>query len=50
MTEIVSRGAGRWGPPMRLLAPADVVLVTLRQPRGMGRSAPPDTGRSTPVR
>jgi len=29
MTQVVSRGAGRWGPPMRLLAPADVVLVTL---------------------
>ncbi len=50
MTGIVSRGAGRWGPPMRLLAPADVVLVTLCQPRGSGSSAPPETGRSTPVR
>lgn len=30
MTQVVSRGAGRWGPPMRLLAPSDVVLVTLR--------------------
>lgn len=26
----VSRGAGYWGPPMRLLAPSDVVLVELK--------------------
>jgi len=30
MTQIVSRGAGRWGPPMRLLAPSDIIDVTLR--------------------
>jgi len=30
MTLVVSRGAGRWGPPMRLFAPADIVRVTLR--------------------
>ncbi|RLE21832.1 MAG: hypothetical protein DRJ65_15180 [Acidobacteria bacterium] len=29
MVQVVSRGAGLWGPPMRLFAPADVVLVTL---------------------
>lgn len=29
MLQVVSRGAGLWGPPMRLFAPADVVLVTL---------------------
>lgn len=30
MLQVVSRGAGLWGPPMRLFAPADVVLVTLQ--------------------
>jgi len=30
MTHVVSRGAGLWGPPMRLFAPADIVRVTLR--------------------
>jgi predicted MPP superfamily phosphohydrolase len=38
MTQVVSRGAGYWGPPMRLLAPADVVLVTL----GSGADPVPD--------
>lgn len=28
----VSRGAGYWGPPMRLLAPAEITLVRLRKP------------------
>jgi len=32
MTLVVSRGAGFWGPPMRLFAPADIVRVTLRSP------------------
>jgi predicted MPP superfamily phosphohydrolase len=32
MTQVVSRGAGTWGPPMRLLAPSDVVRLTLRSP------------------
>ncbi len=36
MTQVVSRGAGQWGPPMRLFAPSDIVLVTLRS-----QSAPP---------
>jgi hypothetical protein len=31
MTQLVSRGAGMWGPPMRLFAPAEIVLVTLRR-------------------
>ncbi len=31
MVQVVSRGAGLWGPPMRLFAPSDVVLVTLTQ-------------------
>ncbi|MCU0302514.1 MAG: metallophosphoesterase [Thermoanaerobaculales bacterium] len=30
MTQLVSRGAGSWGPPMRLLAPSEILLVTLR--------------------
>lgn len=32
MTQIVSRGAGFWGPPMRLGAPAEIIVVTLRAP------------------
>ncbi len=32
MTLVVSRGAGLWGPPMRLFAPSDIVRVTLRAP------------------
>jgi predicted MPP superfamily phosphohydrolase len=34
MTQLVSRGAGSWGPPMRLLAPAEILLITLRSPSG----------------
>ncbi len=34
MTQVVSRGTGRWGPPMRLFAPAEVIRVTLRTARG----------------
>lgn len=30
---VVSRGAGHWGPPMRLGAPAEVWRITLRSPR-----------------
>lgn len=30
MLQVVSRGAGLWGPPMRLFAPSDVILVTLK--------------------
>jgi uncharacterized protein len=40
MTHVVSRGAGLWGPPMRLFAPADVVRITLRSAL-TGRAAPP---------
>jgi predicted MPP superfamily phosphohydrolase len=29
----VSRGAGTWGPPMRLGAPPEIVHITLRRPR-----------------
>lgn len=38
MTQIVSRGAGTWGPPMRLGAPSEIVVITLRSP---GATAPP---------
>jgi predicted MPP superfamily phosphohydrolase len=30
MTVIVSRGAGTWGPPMRLWKPGEIIRVTLR--------------------
>ncbi len=30
MTQVVSRGTGLWGPPMRLFASAEIVRVTLR--------------------
>jgi predicted MPP superfamily phosphohydrolase len=29
MTQIVSRGTGFWGPPMRLFAPAEIIVVEL---------------------
>ena len=29
MTQIVSRGSGQWGPPMRFLAPSEIILITL---------------------
>jgi len=32
MTLIVSRGAGTWGPRMRLWEPGEIVLITLRAP------------------
>jgi predicted MPP superfamily phosphohydrolase len=32
MTQVVSRGAGQWGPPMRLFAPAEIIHITLRSP------------------
>jgi predicted MPP superfamily phosphohydrolase len=32
MTQVVSRGAGTWGPPMRLFAPSDIYRITLRSP------------------
>jgi len=28
----VSRGTGFWGPPLRLLAPAEITEITLRAP------------------
>lgn len=33
MTLLVSRGAGSWGPRMRLWAPGEIVRITLRAPR-----------------
>ena len=30
MVQIVSRGTGQWGPPMRLFAPAEIIRITLR--------------------
>jgi uncharacterized protein len=30
MMQVVSSGTGRWGPPMRLFAPAEIIRVTLR--------------------
>jgi len=32
MTQIVSRGAGHWGPPMRLFARSEIHRITLRSP------------------
>jgi predicted MPP superfamily phosphohydrolase len=32
MTQVVSRGAGRWGAPMRLFAPSEIYRITLRSP------------------
>jgi predicted MPP superfamily phosphohydrolase len=33
MTQVVCRGAGYWGPPMRLFAPSEIYRITLRKPR-----------------
>ena len=32
MTQVISRGAGRWGAPMRLFAPSEIYRITLRLP------------------
>jgi predicted MPP superfamily phosphohydrolase len=32
MSQVVSRGAGRWGAPMRLFAPSEIYRITLRSP------------------
>jgi predicted MPP superfamily phosphohydrolase len=37
MTQVVCRGAGGWGPPMRLFAPSEMYRITLRSPE---RQAP----------
>ena len=41
MTQVVSRGAGRWGPPMRLLAPPDIVRVTVTRAEPRSRHDSP---------
>jgi len=33
MTQVISRGAGRWGAPMRLFAPSEIYRITLRSPK-----------------
>jgi predicted MPP superfamily phosphohydrolase len=33
MTQVVSRGAGQWGPPMRLFARSEIIRITLRSPK-----------------
>ncbi len=35
MTQVVSRGAGRWGAPMRLFAPSEIYRITLRSPEAL---------------
>ncbi len=49
MTQVVSRGAGLWGPPMRLFAPADVVLVTFAAAPPAGLSAPEAGAKVSPA-
>jgi predicted MPP superfamily phosphohydrolase len=34
MTQVVCRGAGRWGPPMRLFAPSEIYRIRLRSSAG----------------
>jgi predicted MPP superfamily phosphohydrolase len=36
MTQVISRGAGRWGAPMRLFAPPEIYRITLRSPARNG--------------
>jgi len=36
MTQVVSRGSGQWGPPMRFLAPSEIYLITLRRSDTLG--------------
>jgi len=40
MTLLVSRGAGAWGPRMRLWQPGEILLITLRRGETR-RSSPP---------
>lgn len=41
MTQVVCRGAGQWGPPIRLFAPSEIYRITLRSKgrRGEGEVA-----------
>jgi hypothetical protein len=36
MTQVVCRGAGRWGPPMRLFAPSELYRIVLRSADSSG--------------
>jgi predicted MPP superfamily phosphohydrolase len=36
MTQVISRGAGRWGAPMRLFAQSEIYRITLRSPARNG--------------
>jgi predicted MPP superfamily phosphohydrolase len=36
MTQVISRGAGRWGAPMRLFARSEIFRITLRSPLTTG--------------
>lgn len=36
MTQVVSRGAGQWGPPMRFFARSEIYRITLRSPNSDG--------------
>ncbi len=47
MTVIVSRGAGTWGPRMRLWRPAQILRITLRAP---ARPSPRDGGAAATKR
>lgn len=35
----VSRGAGTWGPPIRVMAPPEIAVITLRRPAGQPATA-----------
>ncbi|MET0858268.1 MAG: metallophosphoesterase [Telluria sp.] len=40
MALVISRGAGSWGPRMRLWQPGEILKLTLRSPNSPGRGAP----------
>jgi predicted MPP superfamily phosphohydrolase len=44
MHVFVSRGAGYFGPPLRLFAPADVALIRLRSPAAGAKAAAASAG------
>lgn len=41
MTLLISRGAGTWGPRMRLWRPGEILLITLRSPAAGGTAGAP---------